>query len=108
MDLHGAAAVRAAGPAVAAVVRDLATYPHWLGLVEGAAGDGGGAWRVDLVGKLGPLRRSKRVRMKRVMDDPDRVVFERAELDGRDHSLWRLTVRWRASGEVTTDRKSVV
>lgn len=80
-----------------AVVADLGTYPRWLDIVgraepdAAADGDPGPAWRVDLRGQLGPLRRSKRLRMVRSRHDPDRAVtFERRELDGRQHSPWVL------------------
>lgn len=78
-------------------VDDLTLYPRWLHLVpraEPAAaveGDPGPAWLVDLRGKLGPLSRSKRLRMVRsVHHAPERVRFERLEHDGRQHSAWVL------------------
>src|SRR4051794_24145013 len=80
-----------------AAVADLADYPGWLSIVdraeatEPAAGDAGPAWMVELRGRLGPLARSKRLRMVRtVADEPHRVRFERRELDGRAHSPWVL------------------
>ncbi len=55
------------------------------------ADDGDAAWLVDLRGRLGPLARSKRLRMVRTSCDAPRVVrFERREHDGRDHSPWVL------------------
>ncbi|MFZ4518571.1 MAG: SRPBCC family protein [Microthrixaceae bacterium] len=96
------ASLRAVAPvaAVLAVVEDLGTYPDWLDIVgraevvDGDPGDPGPAWLVDLRGQLGPLRRSKRIRMVRSRRDPDgRVTFERRELDGRSHSPWVLDVR---------------
>jgi hypothetical protein len=85
------------GPLFAAVA-DLSDYPGWLGIVnraEAAApaeGDAGPAWLVELRGRLGPLARSKRLRMVRtVHDEPaGRLRFERRELDGRAHSPWIL------------------
>jgi hypothetical protein len=78
-------------------VEDLATYPRWLDIVPRAvpadahAGDAGPAWSVDLRGRLGPFARAKRLRMVRSDHRaPDRVRFERAEHDGRDHSPWLL------------------
>ncbi len=82
-------------------VDDLARYPDWLEIVTRAEPTGDGAWAVDLRGRLGPLARSKRLRMIRAEPvGPDRdgdsgfpvrtAVFERAELDGRQHSPWRL------------------
>lgn len=87
-------------------VDDLARYPQWLDIVSraerepdaasvsGAGGDAGQpAWAVDLRGRLGPLARSKRLRMVRTeVDAPRRGRFERVELDGRQHSPWRLSV----------------
>ena len=81
-------------------VCDLGGYPAWLDIVpraepvETAAGDVGPAWSVDLRGKVGPLSRSKRLRMVRTHHEPPRlVVFERRELDGRSHSDWVLRAR---------------
>lgn len=79
-------------------VEDLGRYPEWLEIVPRAIavdpidGDPGPAWSVDLRGRLGPLARSKRLRMARtVHESPRRVVFERYEHDGRQHSPWVLT-----------------
>lgn len=83
-----------------AVVGDLGTYPAWLDIVpradpdDAATSDVGPAWSVDLRGQLGPLRRSKRLRMVRTSSVDDRlVVFERREVDGREHSDWVLRAR---------------
>lgn len=80
------------------IVADLGTYPDWLDIVptaEPAAaddGDPGPAWMVDLRAQVGPLRRSKRLRMVRSEHvGPERAVFERRELDDRSHSRWVLT-----------------
>ena len=80
------------------LVADLGTYPEWLDIVPRAepaapdADDPGPAWSVDLRAQVGPLRRSKRLRMVRSEhSSPQRVVFERRELDGRSHSPWVLT-----------------
>lgn len=81
-------------------VCDLGGYPAWLDIVPRAepvgtaAGDVGPAWSVDLRGKVGPLSRSKRLRMVRTRHEPPNlVVFERRELDGRSHSDWVLRAR---------------
>ena len=79
-------------------VEDLGTYPRWLEIVTRAeplpdAATGAPAWAVDLRGRLGPLARSKRLRMQRTESVGDRLaVFERAEIDGRDHAAWTLRV----------------
>jgi hypothetical protein len=78
-------------------VDDLALYPQWLGIVtsaepvEALPGDPGPAWNVELRGRIGPLARSKRLRMVRtVQSSPGLTVFERVEGDGRHHSDWVL------------------
>jgi hypothetical protein len=94
-------ALGASPDAVLAVVSDLATYPRWLDLVtraepmESEDGDLGPAWDVELRGKVGPLARSKRLRMVRVEDGTPEgrgaVRFERREVGDRSHSPWVLT-----------------
>lgn len=80
-------------------VDDLSSYPSWLTIVTKAVPadgdargeDPGPAWQVDLRGRLGPLARSKRLRMVRTaLDAPTHIRFERRELDGRSHSSWVL------------------
>jgi hypothetical protein len=79
-------------------IDDLAAYPSWLEIVERAevaeaddADEGQAAWLVDLRGRLGPLARSKRLRMVRTACESPRLVrFERQEQDGREHSPWVL------------------
>jgi hypothetical protein len=79
-----------------AVVADLGTYPDWLDIVTSAEpvaaadGDAGAAWDIVLRASIGPLRRSKRLRMVRTVDEQRRIRFERRELDGRSHSEWVL------------------
>jgi hypothetical protein len=79
---------------VFAWVEDLSLYPAWMPLVTRAVAEPAAepsAWAVELTGRLGPLARSKRLRMARVRHDPPRSVrFERAERDGRSHSAWVL------------------
>ena len=78
-------------------VADLGRYPDWLDLVAEAEREAEGtapehAWAVRLTARLGPFRRSKRLRMVRtIAEEPTRVVFERREADGRDHAMWRLS-----------------
>lgn len=77
--------------ALFAWVGELDVYPRWLEIVRRAEPDGDGAWLVDLRGRLGPLARSKRLRMVRTsLDAPWRARFERAERDGRGHPPWVL------------------
>ena len=78
-------------------VAELERYPQWLEIVTRATaadahpGDAGPAWFVQLRGKIGPLSRSKQLRMVRtVADDPHAVIFERRETDGQTHSPWVL------------------
>jgi hypothetical protein len=74
-------------------VEDLTRYPEWLSIVPRAVPEPGAddAWRIDLRARIGPLARSKRLRMVRTqLDSPSTVVFERQEDDGQDHSSWRL------------------
>ncbi len=87
-------------------VEDLARYPSWLEIVpramavEADGGDPGPAWSVDLRGRLGPLARSKRLRMVRTVDEvPTAVRFERRELDGRHHAPWVLRADVAAADE---------
>lgn len=90
----------AASPA--AVYARLATldgYGEWMDLVsrvepaDADPGDAGPAWWVTLRATVGPLARSKRLRMVRTGADEHRTLrFERRELDGRRHSPWVLDV----------------
>ena len=84
-------------------VGGLDTYDRWLEIVPRTTdadpidGDPGPAWHVTLRGRLGPLARSKRLRMVRtehrrpLADEVGLAVGERRETDGRDHATWRLT-----------------
>lgn len=93
MDISATLETDVPRPVLHDVVADLATYPRWLDIVSRAVPGDDGSWSVDLRGQLGPLRRSKRLRMIRTSDAVDLVRFERAELDGRDHSAWILEGR---------------
>jgi hypothetical protein len=99
--------------ALYACVETLDRYPDWLDIVaaarpaEPADGDAGPAWFVDLRARLGPFARSKRLRMVRTVHEaPQRVRFERREVDGRAHSPWVLgaEVRPEGSGEGPASR----
>ncbi|MCU1497223.1 MAG: hypothetical protein JWM47_1176 [Acidimicrobiales bacterium] len=81
-------------------VADLERYPEWLAIVTRVAPIDEGAWAVDLRGRLGPLARSKRLRMVRgASAGPFAARFERVELDGRDHSPWVLEAQVTRHGE---------
>jgi hypothetical protein len=106
VELDARAEIAVAHDRVVAALEDLATYPHWLTIVGAAAAapahpDDGErpAWWVDLVGRVGPFRRTKRVRMVRTALDrtTGTVRFERVEHDGRTHNAWILTAEARAA-----------
>jgi hypothetical protein len=80
-------------------VGDLGMYPAWMPLIHDVQpladdaddADGAPVWSVELRATVGPFARSKRLRMRRTHHDIDRrVVFERSEDDGRQHSPWIL------------------
>ncbi len=78
------------------IVSDLATYPRWLSVVSEAAPteaidtEPSPIWIITLRAKVGPFARSKRLRMARLGITDTEAVFERAEIDGREHSTWRM------------------
>lgn len=81
-------------------VGSLDTYDEWLEIVPRTTpappvdGDPGPAWFVTLRGRLGPLARSKRLRMVRTEHrPPETAVFERRGTDGREHAAWILRAR---------------
>ena len=87
----------AATPELAfSMVDDLGRYPEWMDLVHDVVEgpptpDDEPVWDVELRAQVGPLARSKRLRMVRTVHEPSRrVVFERREVDGRQHSPWIL------------------
>lgn len=74
-------------------VGDLSRYPDWLTIVPRAELEEGSepnAWAVELRAKVGPIARSKRLRMIRTIDERGHIRFEREEVDGRSHSSWVL------------------
>ena len=79
------------------LIDDLSTYPLWNGLVHSAIAEPGDqpAWDVELRARLGPLARSKRLRMVRTVRDAGAftATFERDQADGRNHSPWVLEAR---------------
>ena len=86
-------------------VARLEAYSPWLRLVhraEPVAEEPVPTWDVELRARVGPFARSKKLRMQRVEIDADRGVrFERAEVDGREHSMWALRVELEPSGDET-------
>lgn len=97
MDLDARATLDADPDTVFHALADLATYPHWLTVVASATPEPGAddTWSIELVGRIGPFTRKKRVRMVRTDADARRrtVRFERQEQDGREHNEWILTGR---------------
>ena len=88
-----------------AALADLGTYPEWLTLVTSAEPDGDDTWLVTLRARLGPLARSKRLRMVRTELDETSVKFTRAETDGRNHAEWILTAGLEPIGPTTSEVK---
>jgi hypothetical protein len=100
-DVHLRAELDAPVPSAAlfAWLADLDRYPAWLDMVRSAkretpqAAAALPAWDVVLVGRLGPLRRLKRLRMVRTDEDAaGRARFVREERDGKTHAAWELAV----------------
>ncbi len=73
-------------------VNDLSRYVEWMPLVHSATPVGESLWDIELRAKVGVFARSKRLRMRKTMDDGVVIVFEREEADGRRHSPWVLRV----------------
>ena len=103
MDIEARLTTPAAPSRVLALVDDLGVYPQWMPLVHRAEPVVGvaDAWHVELRAKVGPFARSKKLRMVRSAydrtdgaerGDVARIVFERREIDERQHAMWRLTV----------------
>ena len=85
--------VDASPDAVFSVIDDLGRYPSWMGLVHSADALTADTWAVQLRARIGPLARSKKLTMTRVVcDAPRNVRFERRESDGRSHGEWVLDV----------------
>lgn len=77
----------------------LDSYPAWMPLVHAARQVGPDVWDVEIRARVGPLARSKRLRMRRAVDQPSRIVFVREETDGRVHAPWTLEVCIDAQGD---------
>jgi carbon monoxide dehydrogenase subunit G len=104
VDIEGVAELSFPVAQVYSELRELDGYASWLSIVRRVERvSEQPAWLVDLGAGVGPLRRSKRVRMIRAEDTPPSWLrFERSETDGRDHSAWVLTARLQPSGDVGT------
>ena len=102
MDVEATVDIAAAPDRVRPWVADLSRYTEWLTIipraepiVEPTAETTGGEsalWDVELRAKVGPIARSKRLRMRRTVDARDHLRFERDEVDGREHSPWVLDI----------------
>ena len=114
MDQHFKVEAQAAPERLFPIVADLGRYPELLDIVHRVepaepGPDGRPAWLVTLRAKLGPFARSKRLRMVRTeLDEPYRVRFERAELDGRDHSSWVLEAQVEPAATASPSQRSAV
>jgi carbon monoxide dehydrogenase subunit G len=73
-------------------VADLDRYIEWMPMVHDVEATGDGVWNVELRAKVGVFARSKRLRMKRTVNTPQQIVFERDVIDGRRHSPWKMSV----------------
>lgn len=73
-------------------VEDLAAYPLWMPMVHNVASVAEDIWTVELRAKVGVFARSKKLRMRRSMNEEKVIVFERDEDDGRQHSPWVMRV----------------
>jgi hypothetical protein len=95
MDVHASLDAPCRADEVFAFIDDLGRYPLWVDLVHRAeplVTDGAPEWQVELRARIGPLARSKQLRMRRTVHDAEAgvAVFERHEVDGRRHSPWVL------------------
>jgi hypothetical protein len=101
MDVHASLEAPCDADSLFSLVDDLAIFPQWIDLVHRAEPISDGVWDVvadavwlvELRARIGPLTRSKRLRMKRTEHDvvARHVVFSRSEADLRRHSAWVLT-----------------
>jgi hypothetical protein len=97
MDATAFLTAKCAPEAILQWIVALDTYPRWMSLVHSATADvdESDVWHIELRAAVGPITRSKRLRMRRtVYERFDRHVrFEREEVDGRLHSSWVLDAR---------------
>lgn len=107
MDVVATLAAAATIDSIRPYVEDLDQYPQWIDLVHRAERVGTQpTWAVELRARVGPLARSKRLRMTRTVNEATTVVFEREEVDGRSHSPWVLRAEFAEGG--TVDRPSTL
>lgn len=104
LDLRAAADLPCGLAVARAELQILDGYPNWLGIVHRVVGadghpdDPGPAWWVDLGGRIGIVRKTKRVRMVRSALLDELIRFERLEFDGRTHNSWVLEARLEPRG----------
>lgn len=73
-------------------VEDLSAYPAWMPMVHNVSSVADDIWTVELRAKVGVFARSKKLRMRRSINEENVIVFERDEDDGRQHSPWVMRV----------------
>ena len=88
MDVSASLSAPCSAEVLFAHVIDLGGYPSWTDLVHRATSEANTApptWDVELRARVGPLARSKRLRMQRTLLDAEHhaVRFERVELDAK-------------------------
>jgi hypothetical protein len=120
MDIEARLTTPAAPSRVLALVDDLSVYPQWMPLVHRAEQCSkpvvgvADAWNVELRAKVGPFARSKKLRMVRAVYERAerggvaRIVFERREVDERQHAMWRLTVTVAAADSAASGAELVM
>ena len=96
------ATIEAPLPLVRSVLRDLSSYSEWVPIVSSVEPDGDEHWFVELRVSMGPFARSKRLRMKRSVDDSNKVCFTREESDGRRHARWELCLTLESVADETS------
>jgi ribosome-associated toxin RatA of RatAB toxin-antitoxin module len=104
MDVHASLEAPCSPAELFGFVDDLAKYPAWVDLVHRATPLVDGEppeWQVELRARIGPLARSKQLRMRRTLLDAESHVamFERHEVDGRRHSPWVLRAEVTPTGD---------